>query len=461
MRITVLDLRFYKRTSFNFVLIALMGATGCAALPPPLATRQSLGGGLDAVSPANVSTTRPPVHEPQGNIVLREALAAALLASPRLESFSWQVRAHEARALQAGLAPNPTFAVEAENFGGSDGFGGYRAAETTVFLGQLVELGGKRAKRQRVALLRRELSGWDYEAARLDVLTETTQRFASVLAARERVLLSTDLLRVANESLQATRARIRAGAASAVEEARSKVEVATLEVALARTNVELEAAKRLLASSWGTISPVFSGTDGDLFQLRELPSLAQIGTELAENPDVARWATEIARREATVDLARARAIPNVTAGLGVRHFRASDDAALVFAVEIPLPVFDRNQGAVAAAHAEASEARSLARARRLELSRVLVVVHAEAASGHDQAIALRDNVLPQAEAAFASTRDGYRRGLFRYVDVLDAQRTLFEARGEYVNSLERYHTATAELERIVGAALETFTQRTN
>jgi len=402
------------------------------------------------------SAERPPAaafRAPEGRLSLAEALSAALENSPRLEAFDWQVRAQEARALQAGLVPNPGLVVEGENFAGSGDFSGYDAAETTVFLGQLVELGGKRAKRHRVAVLGRELAGWDYEAARLDVLTETTQRFVAALAARERLSLTHEILRVSRESLKATRARVRAGAASSIEQARSEVVVATIAAQRDRRRVEFDGAKRTLASSWaGEVR--FEGLTGDLTSLRAIPPLERVTEALAENPDLARWTTEIAQREAAVDLARARAIPNVTAGLGVRHLGESDDAALVFGLEVPLPLFDRNQGARSAATADAHRARALARESRLVLIRSLVAAHAEALGAHGNAEALASTVLPQAEAAYERTRDAYRKGLFRLVDVLDAQRTLFDARTEYVNALQQFHAAAAEVERLAGSSLE-------
>ena len=461
MRKTSTYSRPFRRRRPGILLVILAGAAACAAPPPTLPASRPLGREIGAASPGSPGQPASPFSEPRGKLTLRDALAASLQKSPRLESFAWQVRADEARALQAGLLPNPALVVESENFAGSGGFGGYDAAETTVSLGQLVQLGGKRKKRERIALLERELSGWDYEGARLDVLTRTTRRFLALLAAQERSELANRLVRLAEQSLEATRARVRAGAASAVEEARSNVELSTLRVQLAQRNADLEAARKLLASSWGTGAPRFEGVAGDLFALRALPSLSEIEAELSQNPDLARWATENARREAALDLAKAEAIPDVTAGLGVRRFEESDDSALVFAVEVPIPLFDRNQGGRSAALAETHRARALARARHLELTRALIATHADASSGLEQATSLRDTVLPQAEAAFRGTQDGYRRGLFRYVDVLDAQRTLFEARTAYVDALERVHLASAKLERLIGAPLESLSRGTN
>lgn len=445
--------REWRRRPATWLALCLFGVA-CTTSLPPLPEARPLGRGLDPAPRARIGQpSAGEFQEPEGTLTLPVALGAALRNSPRLEAFDWKIRADEARALQAGLLPNPSLAIEGENFAGGGDFTGYDAAETTLFLGQLVELGGKRAARRRMALLERELSGWDYEAARLDVLTETTQLFVAALAARQRLDLASEILRVSKESLAATRARVRAGAASSVEEARSEVAVATMEVEISRRELELAAARNAVASAWAG-TPRFGELDGDLSALRELPNLERIGSALAENPDLARWASERIRRDTEISLARAGAIPDVTAGLGVRHFNESDDAALVFAVEIPFPVFDRNQGRVAAAHAEAKRADALARDARLRLSRDLQRVHAEASSAYQSAQALEERVLPQAQAAFERTRQAYRKGLFRLVDVLDAQRTLFDARTEHVNALERYHTARADLERLAGSSIE-------
>jgi cobalt-zinc-cadmium efflux system outer membrane protein len=127
---------------------------------------------------------RPQPGEPTGVLTLRQALALARLRNPELASTAWEVRAGEARTLQAGLLPNPEVGVEVENFAGSGEFRGFDAAETTIALGQVIELGGKRLRRARVAALERDLAAWDYEATRLNVFTATAKAFVEVLGAQ-------------------------------------------------------------------------------------------------------------------------------------------------------------------------------------------------------------------------------------------------------------------------------------
>ena len=90
-----------------------------------------------------------------------------------MRAFSWEVRAGEARALQASLVPNPEIELEIEELKTSgDGGTGLGYAEYVISVAQAIELGGKRAKRMRLAEAERDLAAWDYEAKRVDVLTE-------------------------------------------------------------------------------------------------------------------------------------------------------------------------------------------------------------------------------------------------------------------------------------------------
>ncbi len=84
-------------------------------------------------------------------VTLADALALALERSPKLASFSAEVRAREARTLQAGLLPNPEIEGSFEDFGGSGERRGAGSAESTLRLSQPIELGGKRGLRSAVA----------------------------------------------------------------------------------------------------------------------------------------------------------------------------------------------------------------------------------------------------------------------------------------------------------------------
>src|SRR5215510_5907783 len=142
------------------------------------------------------------VTNPTGVLTLPQAQALALLQHPKLAAFGWEVRAGEARTLQAILPPNPELGVEVENFAGSGVLRGFQSAEITIHLSQLIELAGKRQKRTRVAALERDLVAWDYEATRIEVLTQVTRAFVEVLSAQQRLRLNLELVRLAEQVLR-------------------------------------------------------------------------------------------------------------------------------------------------------------------------------------------------------------------------------------------------------------------
>ncbi|NNL85588.1 MAG: TolC family protein [Myxococcales bacterium] len=458
----------HRATTLRTLIVAyalcLVGASalaGCASpqARAPIVEPRPLGAGLPAYAApashlAEAREQEPVTEEPRGDLTLRDALAAALLRNPDLAAYSWEIRVREARTLQAGLPPNPEVSVEVENVGGSGDFDGFDQGETTLALGQLIELGGKRMKRRRVAELGTTLASWDYEARRVAVFAEVARAFAAVLAAQEERALAQELLGLANESLASVVRQVRAGATSPVERTRAQVTVASQEIDQQRADAGLTAARLRLSALWGSREPQFIEARGDLRTVTSPPSLPALLARLEDSPEWARWNGEIALREAIVSLEDAKRIPNVTANAGVRRLEETDDTALVFGVSVPFPLYDQNQGERLAAHRGLAKSRHLRRAAHVRIETALRASLNELTSSFSEVEALREATLPQAEAAHRGVRDGYLRGLFRYVDVIHAQRTLFELRTRELDALRRYHGAVADIERLTGAPLE-------
>jgi cobalt-zinc-cadmium efflux system outer membrane protein len=396
----------------------------------------------------------PRAEEPTGELTLRDAVAAALLRNPELAVFSWEVRVREARAMQAGLPPNPALSVELENVGGSGDRSAFEQTETTLWLSQLLELAGKRTKRRQVADLQGDLARWDYENVRLSILTATTKAFVATLVAQKRLTLAEELERLARATVATVSAQVTAGAVPIVDKTRSEVVLLTAELERKRVERELAARRIALAATWGGNEPRFAALRGDLSDsLNPPPPQSEVERRIDFNPDIARWSSALAEREAIISLERSRRIPNPTFGLGGRYFSDKGDGALVFGLSMPIPVFNRNQGNTLAAMRDLSRTRAEKASAELFVGSALASRYQDLASAFEQALTLRERTLPAAERAFRGTRDGYRRGLFRYLDVLDAQRTLFELRARELEALSAFHQARADIERLTNNPL--------
>jgi len=392
--------------------------------------------------------------EPEGVVHLSDALAAALLRSPELTSFAFELRASEARVLQAGQRRNPELSLELEDVAGSGDFRGFREAQTTLQLSQPIELGGKRKARIEAAARAHSLAGWDYEARRLDVFSETARSFVDVLVAQESVALARAGVALAAAEGEAARDRLRAGLAPEVEVTRSEVARSSAETALAKSEHALAAARQRLAAQWGGLGARFERADGALEPLSPPPPLESLLGRLAENPDLARFEAEGRERDAALRLARAQAIPDVRFGPGVRRLEGPDETAFVLGASLPLPVFDRNQGAIAEAEVRRAKLSSERRAVETRLASELAAAHHALVAAFTEAETLRARTLPATEASLRAVRDGYRRGRFGQLEVLDAQRSHFGARADHLRALGEFHRSRATLERLIAAPLE-------
>jgi cobalt-zinc-cadmium efflux system outer membrane protein len=386
-------------------------------------------------------------------LALRDALAAALLHHPGLLATAWGPRVEEARRLQAGLLPNPEADLELENFGGSGELSGTDALETTVSLRQLIELGGKREARVRAAEEAWRVSSFDYEAKRLEVLTETADRFVRVLALQQQAAFAGRAQELADESRRVIDRRVDAGDVSPIDKIKATLESESARIAADRVERELEAARRELSAMWDRDTAAFSSVLGSLDRLEAIPPLAELTDQLDAHPRMQRWAADADRLVAEAELTKAQGVPDVTAGLGVRYEDGSDDAALVAGLSVPLTIFDRNQGNTLAARFQAARARDEGRAIRRDLATQLGQAHARLDAAYHEATAIQTALLPAAREAYEATRRAYEGGKSAYLEVLDAQRTLFSTETQRLEALTEYHAALVQVEGLVSRPL--------
>jgi cobalt-zinc-cadmium efflux system outer membrane protein len=351
------------------------------------------------------------------------------------------------------VLPNPEveLAVEEYDRGGE----GFDSAETAVVLGQLFELGGKRRWRTRVAEAEGELAGWDYESMRLDVFAETAQRFTAVIAAQKRVGLSRSAVELAEKTSSAVGERVKAGKEPPLQASKSEAELEMARMDALEAENALGVARKKLAAMWGAERADFEMAAGSLDSvLGAIPSLDALRSCLSRNPDLARWEVELRLRQATLSSEKAARIPDLEASVGYLQYEEDGTDALAFGVGLPLPLFDRNQGNIAAAGHELSKAKAERAATELVLAAELAEMHAALTGSHQRVMTLRGKVVPAMEQAFEAAHEGYRQGKFGFLDMLDAQRGLFEAKGALVDALSDYHTALTDIQRITGTGIE-------
>jgi cobalt-zinc-cadmium efflux system outer membrane protein len=353
------------------------------------------------------------------------------------------------------LWSNPELDFEIENFGGVGELDGFDGAETTFAVSQPLMLGGKIAGRKGVAEADLALANRDLDAVKLDVAAITTIAFYGVIVAQERVELTEELAELAKSFADTVRARVDAGKVSPVEGVRARAAVSRARVDVAKARRALNAARVALATTWGSSEPRFPRAVGELPPLTPLPPRAVLDQMLPQTPEMARLVDELKRQERVIKLEKARVVPDLTLTLGPRKFQNTDDWAWVGGASLALPIFDRNQGARRAAEFELERTRWNVDAQRIalegRLSRILERLRATA----DEARSYQRDIVPASVEAFEAMSLGFREGKFGFLEVLDAQRSLFEATLLLLDSQHRYTATRVELERLVGRRLGT------
>jgi len=176
---------------------------------------------------------------------------------------------------------------------------------------------------------------------------------------------------------------------------------------------------------------------------------------VAQNPDISRWIVELEQRRAAFELEKAKATPDITLSGGFKRFNETDDNALVFGVSIPLPIANRNQGSILEARHNLAKAGEERKAAETRVHTALASSYQELSNAFTEATELKSKVLDGAQDVFDASAEGYREGKLDYLNVLDAQRTLFEAKGQYIEALSAYHKARADVERLIGQRIDT------
>jgi len=438
-----------KKNHFKKYLSPFSGVIFCLFLPSVIAETKP----YVVPAPPDMLEHRVELVEPHGSLSLTEALSLALLHNPTLQDFAWEIRISDVKTLRAGLLPNPELGVEAENFLGSGQKSDFDQTETTVSISQLFELGGKRAKREALAMTERDLALWDYEARRLDIIYQVATRYMAVVANQARLKLAQETTAVAEEIFNTVVARVKAGKVSPLEQSKSRVELAKARLNKARVIRELVSNKQNLAAVWGSTSPLFKQVSGDLFAVQAVPEFSNLLSRLNNNPDLARWSAEIERYRKAIALSKAQKIPNITFMAGGRHFADNDDFAAVAGISAPLFIFDNKQTGVDEAQMVLIQAMQKQQAAKVAIRLSLIDNYQQLQMSLTEITVLRDEVLPSARAAFKAAKVAYRLGEIGSLDLLDAQRTLFRSGSENLEALATFQLNVAKIERLIGGAL--------
>lgn len=376
-----------------------------------------------------------------GSEELTVLAAAALASSPDRAIAQERVRQAEAQARIAGasLFPGLTFGAGTSRRETRPDGGTWTASDgsnATLSASYEIDLWGRNAAGLRSAESSLRASRYDLETVRLTLLAGVASGYFQVLSLRGRLAIARENLVIAERVFKVVDARVRNGAAGALDLARQQAALLSLRASIPPLELQERQTLYALAILVGRQPEGFAAAGTSITALAVPGVLPGLPSELlTRRPDLASAEAQLAAANANVAAARAALLPGISltgsAGLAsnvLLNFLSAPTAALSLGASLLQPIFDGGR-LRAQVDSATSRERELVENYRKAVLAALADVEGALASGSRTADqeALQAQVVAQARIALRIAEVRYREGVDDLLTVLDAQRTLFQA----------------------------------
>jgi len=381
-------------------------------------------------------------------ITLEELQQIALQHNPTFKQSAANIQAAEGRKKQSGLYPDPTVGYQGEQIRG----GSFHGGEQGFFVQQDIVLGGKLCLNRKIFDQELKQAETEAEEQKVRVVTNVRMSYIQALAAQQTLELRQNLSKLADDAVETSHQLANVGQADAPDVLESEVEAQQAQLAVTMAEQNQQRAWKALAAVVGIPRLPLMNLEGRLEDTLPVNADELVEKIVNESPAVRIAELGVKRAEAALTRAKREPIPDLQlrAGMQQNGELLSDGRSVGlqgFAdVGVRIPIFNRNQGNIATAKADAE------RARR-EVERVKLFLRERSASvvqnyTFSQAAVDRykNQMIPRAKKAYEMYTKKYREMAAAYPQVLIAQRTLMQLEVSYTTALENFATSSLSLQ---------------
>lgn len=433
-------------------LSPLLGAillVGCYSPPPPRGQEAGPSAPREAVEAPDERARL--IEQP--TLTEAEFLRLVELGNPGIQSALRDVDAASGRRRQAGLLPNPVLLANLEEApASSDRLG---EGKFTAGLAWPIPVGGRIGAATHAA--ESEEQAWVAAAhtTRIETLKEARRALYASFYARQLAGLEEEVRALTAEFAETVRKRRAEKTVLELEVMKTSVELAAREDAVRTAQKESVSADLRVRGLVGdlefdptrvSVHPVEACV---LRPIEEYETLAR-----DHHPSLAAADRLVEAAEAQVGLVRRSAIPDVT--IAALYGRSPVDAEepgedlVELGIELPLPLFDRNQWRSAEAEALRRKALLGRHAAELALLNRVREAYRDVELRLARAQAYRDTILPSAQKAVEQSMSLYKEGKVLNLEVLDAQRVLAGAKRQFLEAQRDAAGGIVELQSLIG-----------
>jgi cobalt-zinc-cadmium efflux system outer membrane protein len=414
-----------------------------AKMPPGMSMQEPMQhhhGDVPLVKPEYPQMGRAQERAGAQVVSLEQVEKMAQETNPTLRQAEAEIRAAKARQQQAGLYPNPSVGYTGDEIRGGSVGGGKQG----LFVQQTIVTAGKLGKSREVFGKEAKLAEIEAEEQRSRVETAVKMAFLRVLAAQEWLDARRDLAKIAQDAAQMQRELMNTGQADETEVLAAEVEAQRMRMAARMQENTLREEWRSLAAVVGQPTLPLATVAGDLERgWPELNEEEAVETIAKQSPAVRIAETTAGRAQAVLARAQREPIPDILVRAGMEYNHETLGSVPwakgwegIAEASIEVPLFNRNQGNIAAARADIDRAQQEKTRVALTLRERAATVVDEYANARLMAVEYRDGILPSSRKAYGLLVEKYGQMLASYPRVLEAQRKLYELQLEYIAALE-------------------------
>lgn len=380
-------------------------------------------------------------------LTLKQLEQRAVASNPSIQRLNALVGAARGNTLQVGLRPNPSIGYEGQQLGS----GGLAEQHGVLFTQEIVR-GGKLRLNRAVADRGRMKIEQELAAQEMRVLTDVRIAFYQVVLAQRQIDLTADLIQISGNGSKSVDQLFNIKEVGRADVLQSQLEVENSRILAENARNRHDAAWRSLAAVVGDATlppqPLLGDAESPAEALHFEQSLARL---FAQSPEISAAAMEVDRARLALERARVEPVSNVNVQ-GLVNWQdnaigGKPDGGV--AVSVPVPIFNRNQGAISRAEHELIAASRALSETELDLQNRLAPIFEQYANARNQVERYRKIILPAAEEALNLTRTAYSAGETDYTALLTAQRTYTQTRVNYLDAVRILRIAEVQIQGLL------------
>jgi cobalt-zinc-cadmium efflux system outer membrane protein len=386
-------------------------------------------------------------HKNNPPLSLQTAIQDAIQFSPQIKSTESAIDALNGTVKQSRYQHNPEIAFNINNIAGHGLYQGVNTSEYDVLISQTIERGNKHNAKIYAAMAAVDTTKINILTGKLDIKYSVEMVYLDILVAYEQLNLARSQEETAQKTLNFIAKRV--AMAADHETQRSKADFLYQQAISNRTLAEqqLTQAKQKLAIICGYQNTHFDIMYRDFLNISS-PTIITDYDVAPDIPDLQKYDFIKKEKRALLALEKANAIPDPKISAGIRHFAASSDQAFIVGVSMPIAIYDTNQGNIDRAYAEIDQAEHDRKQAELTTKQIIFDAHQELNNTYTQLRNIEKKLLPQAQRSFSLSKTAYMNDILSYIEVLDAQSTLFDIKQQYINLAKQYHIAKIKMNRL-------------